>query len=146
MTPYRSRTTTHSRKVSGARRLSCATGMNDENLGRLIIVIANPCTQFVAEHVHSPAVGRFIAQEGIEAGGVAWECSTIAVGDGTAMRQYSALQPSVVRPHRRLGGIRGQCPLRGCAGARFQLRSDGCAEMKSWWRTARWLANRHNHG
>jgi hypothetical protein len=103
--------------------------MNDENLGRLIIVIANPCTQFVAEHVHSPAVERFIAQEVIEAGGVAWDCSTITVDDDIAMGQDSALQPSVVRPHRRVGGICGQCPLRGCAGARFQLRSDGCAEI-----------------
>ena len=147
MTPYRSRTTICSRNMAGAHWLSYATGMNDEDFGKPVIGISNSCNQFVADHVHSRDVGgRFIAQEITEADGVAWEFNTIAVHDGITMGQDSALQPALAIPDRRFGRIHGQRPLRGCAGVRFQLRLDVCAEMKFWWRRDRRLANRCDNG
>ena len=85
MTPYRSRTTTHGRNMAGARGLWRATGMKDEDFGKPIIAVANSFTQFVPGHVHLRDVGRLIAQEIAEAGGVAREFNTIAVDDGIAM-------------------------------------------------------------
>jgi len=85
MIPYRSRTTTHGRNMAGARGLWRATGMKDEDFGKPIIAIANSFTQFVPGHVHLRDVGRLIAQEILEAGGVAREFNTIAVDDGIAM-------------------------------------------------------------
>lgn len=85
MIPYRSRTTTHGRNMAGARGLWRATGMRDEDFGKPIIAIANSFTQFVPGHVHLRDVGRLIAQEIAEAGGVAREFNTIAVDDGIAM-------------------------------------------------------------
>ena len=85
MTPYRSRTTTHGRNMAGARGLWRATGMKDEDFGKSIVAIANSFTQFVPGHVHLRDVGRLIAQEIAEAGGVAREFNTIAVDDGIAM-------------------------------------------------------------
>ncbi len=85
MIPYRSRTTTHGRNMAGARGLWRATGMKDEDFGKPIIAVANSFTQFVPGHVHLRDVGRLIAQEIAEAGGVAREFNTIAVDDGIAM-------------------------------------------------------------
>jgi len=85
MIPYRSRTTTHGRNMAGARGLWRATGMKDEDFGKPIIAIANSFTQFVPGHVHLRDVGRLIAREIAEAGGVAREFNTIAVDDGIAM-------------------------------------------------------------
>jgi dihydroxy-acid dehydratase len=85
MVPYRSRTTTHGRNMAGARGLWRATGMKDEDFGKPIIAVANSFTQFVPGHVHLRDVGRLIAQEIAEAGGVAREFNTIAVDDGIAM-------------------------------------------------------------
>ncbi len=85
MPAYRSRTTTHGRNMAGARGLWRATGMKDEDFGKPIIAIANSFTQFVPGHVHLRDVGRLIAQEVADAGGVAREFNTIAVDDGIAM-------------------------------------------------------------
>ncbi len=85
MIPYRSRTTTHGRNMAGARGLWRATGMKDGDFGKPIIAVANSFTQFVPGHVHLRDVGRLIAQEIAEAGGVAREFNTIAVDDGIAM-------------------------------------------------------------
>jgi dihydroxy-acid dehydratase len=71
--------------MAGARGLWRATGMKDEDFGKPIIAIANSFTQFVPGHVHLRDVGRLIAQEISEAGGVAREFNTIAVDDGIAM-------------------------------------------------------------
>jgi len=71
--------------MAGARGLWRATGMRDEDFGKPIIAIANSFTQFVPGHVHLRDVGRLIAQEIAEAGGVAREFNTIAVDDGIAM-------------------------------------------------------------
>ena len=85
MPAYRSRTTTHGRNMAGARGLWRATGMKDEDFGKPIIAIANSFTQFVPGHVHLRDVGRLIAQEIADAGGVGREFNTIAVDDGIAM-------------------------------------------------------------
>ena len=85
MTAYRSRTTTHGRNMAGARGLWRATGMKEEDFGKPIVAIANSFTQFVPGHVHLRDVGRLIAQEIAEAGGVGREFNTIAVDDGIAM-------------------------------------------------------------
>ncbi len=71
--------------MAGARGLWRATGMKDEDFGKPIIAIANSFTQFVPGHVHLRDVGRLIAQEVADAGGVAREFNTIAVDDGIAM-------------------------------------------------------------
>ncbi|HUN74656.1 MAG TPA: dihydroxy-acid dehydratase [Steroidobacteraceae bacterium] len=85
MPAYRSRTTTHGRNMAGARGLWRATGMKDEDFGKPIIAVANSFTQFVPGHVHLRDVGRLIAQEIADAGGVGREFNTIAVDDGIAM-------------------------------------------------------------
>jgi dihydroxy-acid dehydratase len=85
MPAYRSRTTTHGRNMAGARGLWRATGMKDEDFGKPIIAIANSFTQFVPGHVHLRDVGRLIAAQIAEAGGIAREFNTIAVDDGIAM-------------------------------------------------------------
>jgi dihydroxy-acid dehydratase len=71
--------------MAGARGLWRATGMKDEDFGKPIVAIANSFTQFVPGHVHLRDVGRLIAQEIADAGGVAREFNTIAVDDGIAM-------------------------------------------------------------
>ncbi len=71
--------------MAGARGLWRATGMKDEDFAKPIIAIANSFTQFVPGHVHLRDVGRLIAQEIADAGGVAREFNTIAVDDGIAM-------------------------------------------------------------
>jgi dihydroxy-acid dehydratase len=71
--------------MAGARGLWRATGMKDEDFGKPIIAIANSFTQFVPGHVHLRDVGRLIAQEIADAGGVGREFNTIAVDDGIAM-------------------------------------------------------------
>lgn len=85
MPPYRSRTTTHSRNMAGARGLWRATGMKDEDFGKPIIAVVNSFTQFVPGHVHLKDLGQLVAREIESAGGVAKEFNTIAVDDGIAM-------------------------------------------------------------
>ncbi|OAN44058.1 dihydroxy-acid dehydratase [Paramagnetospirillum marisnigri] len=85
MPPYRSRTSTHGRNMSGARGLWRATGMTDADFGKPIIAIANSFTQFVPGHVHLKDLGQMVAREIEKAGGVAKEFDTIAIDDGIAM-------------------------------------------------------------
>ena len=85
MPTYRSRTTTHGRNMAGARALWRATGMTDADFDKPIVAVANSFTQFVPGHVHLRDVGRLVADEVHNAGGVAKEFNTIAVDDGIAM-------------------------------------------------------------
>ncbi|MDO8606754.1 MAG: dihydroxy-acid dehydratase, partial [Phaeospirillum sp.] len=85
MPPYRSRTSTHGRNMSGARGLWRATGMTDSDFGKPIIAIANSFTQFVPGHVHLKDMGQLVAREIEKAGGIAKEFDTIAIDDGIAM-------------------------------------------------------------
>jgi len=85
MPPYRSRTSTHGRNMSGARGLWRATGMTDADFGKPIIAVANSFTQFVPGHVHLKDLGQMVAAEIEKAGGVAKEFDTIAIDDGIAM-------------------------------------------------------------
>ncbi|CAA7617566.1 dihydroxy-acid dehydratase [Magnetospirillum sp. SS-4] len=85
MPPYRSRTSTHGRNMSGARGLWRATGMTDADFGKPIIAVVNSFTQFVPGHVHLKDLGQMVAREIEKAGGVAKEFNTIAIDDGIAM-------------------------------------------------------------
>ena len=85
MPPYRSRTTTHGKKMAGARALWRATGVKDADFGKPIIAIVNSFTQFVPGHVHLKDLGQLVAREVEQAGGIAKEFNTIAVDDGIAM-------------------------------------------------------------
>ena len=82
---YRSRTTTHSRNMAGARSLWRATGMKDSDFGKPIIAVVNSFTQFVPGHMHLRELGQLVAAEIEAAGGVAKEFNTIAIDDGIAM-------------------------------------------------------------
>jgi hypothetical protein len=59
--------------------------MKDEDFGKPIIAIANSFTKFVPGHVHLRDLGRIVAAEIEQAGGVGREFNTIAVDDGIAM-------------------------------------------------------------
>ena len=85
MPDYRSKTSTHGRNMAGARGLWRATGMTDDDFGKPIIAIANSFTQFVPGHVHLRDLGKLVAEEIAQAGGVSKEFNTIAVDDGIAM-------------------------------------------------------------
>lgn len=85
MPDLRSRTSTHGRNMAGARGLWRATGMTDSDFGKPIIAIVNSFTQFVPGHVHLQNLGQLVAEQVVEAGGVAKEFNTIAVDDGIAM-------------------------------------------------------------
>ena len=85
MPKYRSATTTHGRNMAGARALWRATGMTDDDFGKPIIAVVNSFTQFVPGHVHLRDLGKLVAEQIEQAGGVAKEFNTIAVDDGIAM-------------------------------------------------------------
>ncbi|MBW3117030.1 dihydroxy-acid dehydratase [Providencia rettgeri] len=85
MPKYRSATTTHGRNMAGARALWRATGMTDADFGKPIIAVVNSFTQFVPGHVHLRDLGKLVAEQIENAGGVAKEFNTIAVDDGIAM-------------------------------------------------------------
>jgi len=85
MPKYRSATTTHGRNMAGARALWRATGMTDDDFGKPIIAVVNSFTQFVPGHVHLRDLGKLVAEQIEDSGGVAKEFNTIAVDDGIAM-------------------------------------------------------------
>ncbi|WP_406667526.1 dihydroxy-acid dehydratase [Gallaecimonas sp. GXIMD1310] len=85
MPPRRSDTTLKGRRNAGARALWRATGLQDGDLKKPIIAIANSYTQFVPGHVHLKELGELVAEAVREAGGTAREFNTIAVDDGIAM-------------------------------------------------------------
>lgn len=85
MFKYRSYTTTHGRKMAGARALWRATGMTDSDFGKPIIAIVNSFSEFVPGHIHLRNVGKLVAKEINKFGGVSKEFNTIAIDDGIAM-------------------------------------------------------------
>jgi len=81
----RSHTSTHGRKMAGARALWKANGMKNEQMGKPIIAIVNSFTQFVPGHVHLHEIGQSIKAEIEKLGCFAAEFNTIAIDDGIAM-------------------------------------------------------------
>jgi len=71
--------------MAGARALWRATGTKENDFGKPIIAVVNSFTEFVPGHVHLQPVGRLIAEEIRNAGGVPKEFNTIAIDDGIAM-------------------------------------------------------------
>ncbi|AWD32220.1 Dihydroxy-acid dehydratase [Candidatus Kinetoplastibacterium sorsogonicusi] len=85
MPKYRSHTSTHGRNMAGARALWRATGVKDSDFGKPIIAVVNSFTQFVPGHVHLRNLGKLVADEIENNGGIAKEFNTIAIDDGIAM-------------------------------------------------------------
>ncbi|MDR0681897.1 MAG: dihydroxy-acid dehydratase [Dysgonamonadaceae bacterium] len=81
----RSHTSTHDRKMAGARSLWKANGMKDNQTGKPIIAVVNSFTQFVPGHVHFHEIGQFVKSEIEKTGCFAAEFNTIAIDDGIAM-------------------------------------------------------------
>ncbi|MDH8700794.1 dihydroxy-acid dehydratase [Dysgonomonadaceae bacterium PH5-43] len=81
----RSYTSTHGRKMAGARALWKANGMKEDQIGKPIIAIVNSFTQFVPGHVHLHKIGQQIKAEIESLGCFAAEFNTIAIDDGIAM-------------------------------------------------------------
>ncbi|CAL4325855.1 Dihydroxy-acid dehydratase [Buchnera aphidicola (Neophyllaphis podocarpi)] len=85
MTTYRSKTTTHGMKMSGARSLWKATGMIESDFDKPIIAVVNSFSEFVPGHIHLRKVSKIISDQINSKGGVAKEFNTIAIDDGIAM-------------------------------------------------------------
>ncbi|WP_136797430.1 dihydroxy-acid dehydratase [Desulfosediminicola ganghwensis] len=83
--PLRSATTTHGRRMAGARSLWRANGMKEEHFGKPIIGIVNSFTQFVPGHVHLHEIGQQMKKIIADQGCFAAEFNTIAIDDGIAM-------------------------------------------------------------
>lgn len=81
----RSYTSTHGRRMAGARALWKANGMKEEQMGKPLIAIVNSFTQFVPGHVHLHEIGQFVKSEIEKQGCFAAEFNTIAIDDGIAM-------------------------------------------------------------
>jgi len=81
----RSYTSTHGRKMAGARALWKANGMKKEQMGKPIIAVVNSFSQFVPGHVHLHEIGQFVKTEIEKLGCFAAEFNTIAIDDGIAM-------------------------------------------------------------
>ena len=67
------------------RALLHATGLNDEDIKKPFIGIANSFCEIVPGHVHLNEVAKVVKQAVREAGGTPFEFNTIAVCDGIAM-------------------------------------------------------------
>lgn len=67
------------------RGLLHACGLNDDDINKPFIGIANSFCEIVPGHVHLNKVGRIVKQAIRDAGGTAFEFNTIAVCDGIAM-------------------------------------------------------------
>lgn len=59
----RSHTSTHGRRMAGARALWRANGMKEEQIGKPIIAIVNSFTQFVPGHTHLHEIGQEVKKE-----------------------------------------------------------------------------------
>lgn len=81
----RSHTSTHGRRMAGARALWRANGMKEEQIGKPIIAIVNSFTQFVPGHTHLHEIGQEVKKEIEKLGCYAAEFDTIAIDDGIAM-------------------------------------------------------------
>jgi dihydroxy-acid dehydratase len=84
-TQLRSYSSTHGRKMAGARALWKANGMKEEQLGQPIIAVVNSFTQFVPGHIHLHEIGQYVKAEIEKLGCFAAEFNTIAIDDGIAM-------------------------------------------------------------
>ncbi len=67
------------------RSLLHACGLNDGDINKPFIGIANSFCEIVPGHVHLNSVGRIVKEAVRQAGGTAFEFNTIAVCDGIAM-------------------------------------------------------------
>jgi dihydroxy-acid dehydratase len=67
------------------RSLLHACGLNDDDINKPFIGIANSFCEIVPGHVHLNLVGRVVKEAVSKAGGTAFEFNTIAVCDGIAM-------------------------------------------------------------
>ena len=67
------------------RALLHACGLNDADINKPFIGIANSFCEIVPGHVHLNKVGRVVKEAVRQAGGIAFEFNTIAVCDGIAM-------------------------------------------------------------
>ncbi|SHN16698.1 dihydroxy-acid dehydratase [Actinacidiphila paucisporea] len=85
MPELRSRTVTHGRNMAGARALMRASGVDNADIGKPIVAVANSFTEFVPGHTHLQPVGRIVSAAIKAAGAVPREFNTIAVDDGIAM-------------------------------------------------------------
>jgi dihydroxy-acid dehydratase len=83
--PLRSNTTTQGRLNAGARSLWRAAGMQNQQMGKPLVAIANSFTQFVPGHTHLHPIGQKVKKWIEEQGCFAAEFNTIAVDDGIAM-------------------------------------------------------------
>jgi dihydroxy-acid dehydratase len=83
--PLRSNTTTQGRLNAGARSLWRAAGMQNQQMGKPLIAIANSFTQFVPGHAHLHPIGQKVKKWIEDQGCFAAEFNTIAVDDGIAM-------------------------------------------------------------
>jgi dihydroxy-acid dehydratase len=81
----RSSTTTGGRLNAGARSLWRANGMQNEQMGKPLIAIANSFTQFVPGHAHLHDIGQKVKKLIEKQGCFAAEFNTIAIDDGIAM-------------------------------------------------------------
>ena len=83
--PLRSSTVLQGRLMAGARALYRANGLEDKQIGKPVIAIANSFTQFVPGHCHLHNVGQLIKEEIEKLGCFAAEFDTVAICDGIAM-------------------------------------------------------------
>lgn len=81
----RSSEVTEGARMTGARSLWRANGMQNKHFGKPIIAIANSFTQFVPGHGHLHSIGQVVRNRIMEQGYFAAEFNTIAVDDGIAM-------------------------------------------------------------
>src|SRR4030042_1769686 len=82
---FRSSVTTKGRRMTGARALWRANGMEDSHFDNPIIAVVNSFTQFVPGHVHLHNIGQIVKAEIEQMGCFAAEFNTIAIDDGIAM-------------------------------------------------------------
>jgi dihydroxy-acid dehydratase len=71
--------------MAGARALMRASGVDNADIGKPIVAVANSFTEFVPGHTHLQPVGRIVSEAIKAAGAVPREFNTIAVDDGIAM-------------------------------------------------------------
>jgi dihydroxy-acid dehydratase len=67
------------------RALLKSLGLTDDDIAKPFIGIANSYTNIVPGHIHLQAIGEAVKEGILEAGGIPFEFSTIAVCDGVAM-------------------------------------------------------------
>ncbi|MCC6029601.1 MAG: dihydroxy-acid dehydratase [Candidatus Korarchaeum sp.] len=82
---WRSRYVTEGPERAPQRSLFKAAGLDDEDLKRPIIGIANSWNEIVPGHVHLDKVAKAVKEGVREAGGTPLEFNTIAICDGIAM-------------------------------------------------------------